>query len=112
MKVSLKISQLESKISELQSQKQHLLEERQKEIAALVTILDLSSLEDKTLIGGLQFLKHKIMAHDSIMENWHNAGERFLRHTKRSKRLSSSKKDTSLLSTHQSSKKQSQPREV
>ena len=112
MKASLKISQIESKISDLQSKKQYLLKERQKEIVALIATLDLSSLEDKVLIGGLQFLKQRITVQDPIVEVWHNTGERFLRHTKRSKRLNFSKKDTTPLSKHQSPQKQSQPREA
>lgn len=110
MKASLKISQIESKISDLQSKKQRLLEERQKEVAALITTLDLASLEDKILIGELQFLKHKIITHDPMMEDWHAAGERFLKHRKRSKKLNSSKKHTVTFTTHQSSQKSPQSR--
>lgn len=111
MKASLKINQIESKISDLQSQKQRLLAERQKEIAALIAALDLAILEDKVLMGGLQFLKDKVTTKDPIVEDWQNAGERFLRHTKRSKRIQSSKKDTTSLPVHQSSKKPPQSRE-
>lgn len=111
MKASLKISQIESKISDLQSQKQRLLEDRQKEITTLIAFLDLASLEDKILIGGLQFLKHTITTKDSLVEDWHYAGEQFLRHTKRARRILSSKKDSSPPSTPQPPQKSPQSRE-
>jgi cell division protein ZapA (FtsZ GTPase activity inhibitor) len=68
MNASTKLHQLESKISELQSQHRLLLKERQQEIAALLTMLDLSSVNDKILTGGLLFLKEKITTQSSIME--------------------------------------------
>lgn len=103
MRASLKINQIESKISELQSQKQRLLEERQKEIALLIATFDLASLEDNVLIGGLKYLRHKITIQDPIMEDWRTAGERFLRHTNKFKRLNVAKKDLPSLQNHQSS---------
>lgn len=86
MSASIKIRQLESKISELQSQYQLLLKERQQEIAALLTVVDLAHIDDKTLVGGLLFLKEKISSQDSaalsLWEGWHNASENFLRRHK------------------------------
>ena len=104
MNASLKISQIESKISELQSQKQHLLEERQKEIAVLIATLGLTSLEDKVLIGGLQFLKHKITTQDPIVEVWHAAGERFLRRFKPQKHCLSQKTEQAVRKSQSSQK--------
>lgn len=111
MKASLKISQIESKISDLQSQRKRLLVDRQNEIASLIAALDFTSLEDKVLIGGLRFLKHKISTKDPLVEDWHIVGERFLQHTKRCKRIHSSKKDSYPESTSQPSQKSSQSRE-
>ena len=76
------MQQLGSKISELQDQYQRLLKERQQEISALLSTLDLAHLDDKTLIGGLLFIKAKTTTKDPILEAWHDAGEKFLRHTK------------------------------
>lgn len=73
---------LESKISDLQNQHQLLLKERQQEIASLLTAVDLAHLDDKTLMGGLLFLKEKSTTQDPILEAWRDAGEKFLRRTK------------------------------
>jgi len=82
MSASTKLHQLESKISELQKQHQLLLKERQQEIAALISMVDLAQLDDKTLMGGLLFLKEKITTQNPMMETWHTAGEKFLRQYK------------------------------
>ena len=71
--------QLESKIADLQNQYQHHLKQRQQDIAFLITSLDLSSLEDNILIGGLLYLKDKITTQDPMVEGWQHAGDRFLR---------------------------------
>ena len=94
--------QIASKISDLQVQYQHLLTQRQQDIATLIASLDLASMEDTLLVGGLIFVKNKITAQDPIVEGWRNAGERFLRQTK-SKNTAPSKKPTGPHSTHQSS---------
>ena len=96
--------QIASKISDLQVQYQHLLTQRQQDIAALITSLDLASMEDASLVGGLMFVKNKVTTQDPIVEGWRNTGERFLRQTK-SKSNSSSKKPTRTHSTHPSSSK-------
>ena len=87
MSVSLKLRQLESKISTLQSQHQVLLRDRQQEIAALITSLELAHVEDNLLIGSLLFLKDKIITPDPILEIWRDAGDRFLRRSKSKKQL-------------------------
>ncbi|OJW53856.1 MAG: hypothetical protein BGO67_07115 [Alphaproteobacteria bacterium 41-28] len=76
---------LESKMLNLQTRYQHLLKQRQEDIAFLITNLDLASLEDTTLVGGLLFLKGKIGDQDPMVEGWRNTGERFLRRTKSQK---------------------------
>ncbi len=85
MSVSLKLRQLESKISTLQSQHQTLLKDRQQEIAALITSLELAHVEDSILFGSLLFLKDKIITQDPILEVWRDAGDRFLRRSKSKK---------------------------
>ncbi|MCI5059207.1 MAG: hypothetical protein MRY83_24050 [Flavobacteriales bacterium] len=78
MSASLKLRQLESKISTLQTQHQNLLKDRQQEIAGLITSLELAHVEDNLLIGSLLFLKDKISIQDPILEAWRLAGDRFL----------------------------------
>ena len=80
--------QLESKISDLQAQYQSLLKERQQDITTFIAALDLASLEDPLLIGGLLFIKEKATEKDPILEAWQVAGEKFLRRTKPKKHAS------------------------
>ena len=79
MSASVKMRQLESKISDLQTQYQRLLPQRQQDIATLITYLDLASMEDASLVGGLMFVKNKVTTQDPIVEGWQSAGEKFLR---------------------------------
>ena len=91
MSVSLKLRQLESKISTLQSQHQNLLKDRRQEIAGLIALLELAHIEDNILLGALLFLKDKISTQDptglTLVEAWRDAGERFLRRSKSKKQL-------------------------
>lgn len=82
MTASTKLHQLESKISDLQTQHQLLLKERQQEISILLSSVDLAHLEDKTLLGVLLFIRDKITTQDPILETWQDVGEKFLRRTK------------------------------
>lgn len=82
MSASLKMRQLQSKISGFQNQYQDLLKERQQEIASLISAIDLAHLDDKILLGGLLFIREKITTQDPILEAWHDAGEKFLRQHK------------------------------
>lgn len=95
------IHQLKSKITTLQTQYQKLLTHRQQDIASRIATLDLADMDDQLLMGGLIFLKEKITTQDPIMENWRNAGERFLRKTK-PKRQSTSKPTAPSSSSNQS----------
>ena len=79
MSVSIKLRQLESKISNLQIHHQNLLKDRRQEIAALITSLELAPVEDNILFGGLLFLKDKITTQDPMVEVWQDVGDRFLR---------------------------------
>lgn len=103
--------QLESKILDLQNQYQHLLNQRQQDITAIIATLDLASLEDPLIIGGLLFLKEKVATKDSIVEAWRDAGEKFLRRT-RAKKNTSSNQTAAPQTTHQSPQKQPQSREA
>ena len=91
MNASLKISQIESKISKLQAEQQELLKQHLLDVVDLMSKMDLTQIDVKVLSGGLLFLRDKVSTHDPIMEDWRQAGERFLR-KHRTKRKSSSKK--------------------
>ena len=82
---------IKAKISDLQLQYDALLKQRQQDIAHLITTLDLTSLEDPILVGGLLYIRDKTVAQDAIMEVWRNAGERFLRRPKSQKHRPSQK---------------------
>ncbi|MBA3814376.1 MAG: hypothetical protein H0X26_07810 [Alphaproteobacteria bacterium] len=86
MGASVQLRQLESRISDLQNQHQRLHKERQQEIAILISTIDLAHLDDKTLVGGLLFLKEKITTQDptglALLEAWYAAGEKFQRRAK------------------------------
>ncbi len=85
MSVSLKLRQLESKISTLKTQHQNLLKDRQQEIAGLITSIELAHIEDNLLLGALLFLKNKITTQDPMVEAWRDTGDRFLRRSKSKK---------------------------
>lgn len=91
MSASMKLRQLESKISILHSKHQQLLKERQEEIAALITSLEFAHTDDNILLGGLLFLKDKITTQDPILEVWRDAGDRFLRRKQKNSRVSTGK---------------------
>ncbi|MBT4880515.1 MAG: conjugal transfer protein TraD [Alphaproteobacteria bacterium] len=90
MNASLKIEKLEAKISGLKSQYQLLLHGRQKELAELISKLNLTHIDNKTLMGGFLFLQSKITTQDPIVEDWHNTGARFLRQSRSVKKSDSS----------------------
>ena len=82
MTASLKMRQLELKISNLQAQHQVLLKECQQEITVLLSTADLAHLDDKTLVGGLLFFFFFFTVQAPILEAWHDTGEKILRHHK------------------------------
>ncbi|MBT5389150.1 MAG: hypothetical protein HOL16_00325 [Alphaproteobacteria bacterium] len=102
MSASLKIHQVETKISDLKAKYQCLLGERQKEVSDLIANLNLVHIDNKTLMGGLIFLREKITTEDPIVEAWRDAGERFLRRTRKAK-SGSLKNTTAPHSTNKSS---------
>ena len=101
------INQIKSKMSALQEEYQKLLLQRQQDIASLIATLGLIHIDDQLLVGGLLFLRDKISTQDPMMEVWHNAGERFLRQTKKQKSLVPSQAAVSASSIHQPSQKSS-----
>ena len=104
MSVSLKLRQLESKISTLQAHHQNLLKDRQQEIAGLITSLELVHVEDNILLGVLLSLKEKIITQDPILEAWRDAGDRFLRRPKSKKQLPALSVETASSKTKPSQK--------
>lgn len=84
MPASLKMLQLKKKIAQLETTYQSLLQDRADELSQYICALGLDDVDDKTLIGGLLFIKQKIMNADEIKEDWQAAGTRFLR-SKRSR---------------------------
>ncbi|MBT5389432.1 MAG: hypothetical protein HOL16_01825 [Alphaproteobacteria bacterium] len=85
MNASLKIQQIEKKIADFQEKHNRLLEQRQKDISALIATLNLSHIDNKTLMGGLIFLREKITTEDPMVEVWRDVGGRFLRRTGKEK---------------------------
>ncbi len=85
---------IKAKISDLQLQYDSLLKQRQQDIAHLITTLDLASLEDQILVGGLLYIRDKTIAQDAVMEVWRDAGERFLRRPKSQKHSPSQRTET------------------
>lgn len=111
MSVSIKLRQLESKLSILKVQHQHLLSERQKEVVALLGSIELTSMEDDILLGAFLFLKDKVTTQDPIVEDWQEAGRRFFRRT-RQKHSASSKKVTTACSATKCITEKPQSRKV
>lgn len=109
--------QLKAKISTLQSQYQQLAQQRQEDIASLLSWVDLTSVEDTLLMGAFLFVKDQITTKDStglaLTEAWQDAGEKFLRRTKSkpysqvpSAENKSSKQTTAVKAMSQSPQKQ------
>lgn len=95
---------IKAKISDLQLQYDALLKQRLQDIAHLITTLDLASLEDQTLVGGLLYVRDKTIAQDAIMEVWRDAGERFLRRPKSQKHRPSQRTETAVPKAQSSQK--------
>jgi hypothetical protein len=76
------MQQIKTKITSLQHQYDEFQKQRQQDIAHLITTLDLSELDDQSLVGALLYIKDKVVSQDSIAEVWRDAGERFLRRSK------------------------------
>jgi hypothetical protein len=106
---SKNMQRLASKISELQSLYQQQSQRRQEQIAALVSRVDLTSVNDPILMGAFLFIQNKLTTKDPIVEDWNNAGIRFLRQSK-SQNLSLFTRNTASQTTHRSSQKQPESR--
>ncbi len=79
MKSSVKMQQIESTIAVLERTRKNLLEQRNQEIAQLISRIDLASIDNKTLMGGFLHLSHTLNTDPSKKEEWRIAGEKFLR---------------------------------
>jgi hypothetical protein len=106
---SKNMQRLASKISDLQSLYQQQSQRRQEQIAALVSRVDLTSVDDPILMGAFLFIQNKLATKDPIVEDWNNAGIRFLRQSK-SQNLSLFTGNAASQTTHCSSQKQPESR--
>lgn len=106
---SKNMQRLASKISDLQSLYQQQAQRRQKEIICLLTRVDLTSLDDSTLMGAFLFIQNKLTTKDPIVEDWNNAGIRFLRQQK-SQNFSPFTENAVSQATHRSLQKQLESR--
>ena len=73
---------LASKISELQTLYQQQAQHRQEDIVHLLSWVDLTPVDDSILMGAFLFIQNKITIKDPILEDWNDAGTRFLRQPK------------------------------
>lgn len=76
------MQQLASKISNLQLKYQQQAQRRQEDIVHLLSWIDLTPVDDPILVGAFLFIQNKITTKDPIVEDWNNAGIRFLRQPK------------------------------
>jgi hypothetical protein len=81
---SKNMQRLASKISGLQSLYQQQAQRRQEDIVHLLSRVDLTPVDDSTLMGAFLFIQNKLTTKDPIVEDWNNAGARFLRQSKTS----------------------------
>lgn len=101
---SKNMQRLASKISDLQSLYQQQAQRRQEQITALISRVDLTSVDDPILIGAFLFIQNKLTTKDPIVEDWNAAGARFLRQPK-STSLSFFAENAAPQTTHRSSQK-------
>ena len=104
---SKNMQRLASKISDLQSLYQQQAQRRQEQIAALVSRVDLTSVDDPILMGAFLFIQNKLTTKDPIVEDWNNAGIRFLRQPK-SQNFTSFTSNAASQTTYLSPQKQSE----
>ncbi len=76
------MQRLASEISKLQSKYQQQARHRQEDIAHLLSWVDLTQLDDAVLMGAFLFIQNKVTTQDPILEDWNDAGARFLRQPK------------------------------
>lgn len=106
---SKNMQRLASKISDLQSLYQQQVQRRQEQITALVSRVDLTSIDDPILMGAFLFIQNKLTTKDPIVEDWNNAGIRFLRQSK-SQNLSPFTGNAASQATHRPPQKQPKTR--
>lgn len=76
------MQRLASAISKLQSKYEQQAQRRQEDIAHLLSWVDLTQLDDAVLMGAFLFIQNKVTTQDPILEDWNDAGARFLRQPK------------------------------
>lgn len=76
------MQRLASEISKLQSKYEQQARHRQEDIARLLSWVDLTQLDDAVLMGAFLFIQNKVTTQDPILEDWNDAGTRFLRQPK------------------------------
>jgi hypothetical protein len=106
---SKNMQRLASKISDLQSLYQQQAQRRQEDVVHLLSWVDLTAVDDPLLMGAFLFIQNKIITKDPIVEDWNNAGIRFLRQPKPQSILSFISNATPQ-TTHRSSQKQPESR--
>lgn len=107
---SKNMQRLASKIFDLQSLYQQQAQRRQEQITALVSRVDLAPVDDSILMGAFLFIQNKLTTKDPIVEDWNNAGARFLRQSK-TQNLSPFTRNAASQTTHCSPQKQPKSRE-
>ena len=98
------MQRIASEISKLQSKYEQQARHRQEDIAHLLSWVDLTQLDDAVLMGAFLFIQNKVTTKDSILEDWNDAGARFLRQPK-TPSLSSFSTNAAPQTTHQTSQK-------
>ena len=100
---------LASKISDLQNRYQQQAQRRQEDIVHLLSWVDLTPVDDSILMGAFLFIQSKLTIKDSIVEDWQNAGIRFLRQSK-SQNFTSFTSNAASQTTHRSPQKKPESR--
>lgn len=98
------MQQLASKISDLQNRYQQQAQRRQEDIVHLLSRVDLTPVDDSILMGAFLFIQNKITTKDPLVEDWNDAGTRFLRQSK-SQVLASFPPNAAPQATHRTSQK-------
>ena len=97
MKSSFKIQKLEAQIEALRVQQNQLIQERNLEIAEVIHALALHTFDPRILVGGLIHIAESLSYDTPEMEEWQDAGEKFLRQlgrpTRRSQHATNSRKN-------------------
>jgi hypothetical protein len=80
-----KIHQLQEKKLKLESELTTLIDKRNHDLAEIISTLNLDKISDEMIIGSIIDLQKKFQSKDKITEEWHKAGQQFLRKNPRKK---------------------------